>query len=878
MLLATKTTLPPAPTQYVRRERLLQKVAALPQARLILACAPAGFGKTAWVLAYCHRLQADQTPVAWYALDRQDNDPARFAAYLMRAFQTATAPPVDDRRSADHTDLEEVVTVILNRITEADRQVVMALDDYHVVTNPAIHHALGLMLDHLPPNGQLILGTRADPPLPLSRLRARGQIVELRAAELRFTSGEIAAFVQQAARAPLSEQSLRALESASEGWITALWLIRLAAESAGQGLDDAVLAQHLSRFSMAQRHIFDYFADEVFDQQSAELQQFLLETGVLNRLFPEICAALTGNDNAPLLLDTLARSSLFLIPLSQNEPVYRYHHLFEDFLRNRLRLADPDRFQALHQEAASWHEQHGSVVEAVDHALSGEAYDQAAHLITHRAWEALTTHGEIRTMLSWLPTFPEPVLRAQPRLCLYFSRALYLTGDFEQSARLVQMAAREIEHLPEDAPETAATRGIVHNYQATLSAYQGELTRGFSFIEQAAAHADRLDAVSRVRVANTRAYLHFLQGDVGAARRAYETALSLAQQAEHHYLTIDAVYFLAQLDLYQGRLQQAQTRCEQQLEQHARRIAPISALLTVLARVHYERNRPVDAEVMLREAAQLARRGHISEILWLSYTLLAVTLAAQGQPQDADEFTCQADAIAQRFDSPPVKSIVAAATARVMLRTQRPDEAAAWAQAYQQSAPVEFMRDYEALTLARVELAQGQPGRVVPQLDALIETAGRAGRAGTVLEAHLLQALAQQANGQRPAALAALEKALRLAADAGYVRLFLDEGAPMAQLLRQAVEHDIVPDYAARLLREAEKDARRPHPAEVLTERELEVLELVAQGATNQDIADTLVISRGTVKSHINHIMSKLDAQNRTEAVAKAQNLGILDT
>lgn len=470
MLLSTKITLPPPSSQYIRRERLLQKVAAFPEARLILACAPAGFGKSSWMLAYCHRLKATNTHVAWYALDKQDNDPARFAAYLVRAFY------VDDpqQREKDHLDsdtydLEEVVTFIMNRLAGDSSHYVFALDDYHLITDPTIHHCIALMLDHLPPNGQLLIGTRADPPLPLSRLRARGQIVELRAADLRFTSGEIKAFVQQFTSTPLSAQSLQELETASEGWITVLWLIRLSAESDNQELDDTVILQQLNRFSTAQRHIFDYFADEVFDQQSKELQQFLLDTCILRRLFPDICVALTDNTNGPLLLDYLARSGLFLIPLSVHEPVYRYHHLFEDFLRNRLRLADPERFRRLHQEAAEWHQVHGSVVEAVNHALHGEAYDHAAWLIKHRAWEALTTHGEIMTMLSWLPAFPEPVLRAHPRLCLYFSRALNLTGDFEQAARFVQLAASTIDHLPEDAPETAATRGIVYNYQATLS-------------------------------------------------------------------------------------------------------------------------------------------------------------------------------------------------------------------------------------------------------------------------------------------------------------------------------------------------------------------------------------------------------------------------
>lgn len=874
MLLTTKITLPPLVSRYIGRARLLQKVAAFPQARLLLVCAPAGFGKTSWLVAHSHRLREENTHVVWYALDKQDNDPGRFAAYLMRAFQAGWKG--DDNGPDDDHDLEAVVTFILNQLSGDVKPVAFVLDDYHLITNPAVHHSIGIMLDHLPANCRLIMGTRADPPIQLSRLRARGQIVELRAADLRFTAEEIDAFVRQSEGTRLSEDSLRQLETISEGWITALWLIRMAVDSSAQPFDDAAVTKHLSRFSTAHRHIFDYFADEVFGQQSLAVQQFLLHTSILNRLFPDICVVVTDDTNAPYVLEQVARGNLFLVQLSDHEPLYRYHHLFENFLRNRLRLTDPALYRALHQSAAAWHHTHGNIVEAVDHALSGEAHDEAAQLIVDKAWESLSARGELMTILSWLPEFPEVALKAHPRLSLCFSRAFNLTGNLEKSTHYLQLATDGLADLPDTRRDTCATGAIVYNYQATLAGYRGELSRGFAFIEDAASQAHQLDVVSQVRVVNTRAYLHFLKGEVGASRATYEKALELARRADHDYLAIDAVYFLAQLDLLEGCLRSALERCDHQLEKHTRRIAPISALWTVQARVHYEQNRPQDAEVLLRDAARLAQRGNISEILWLSCTLLGLLLASQGKPDEGEVFVRKATGIAQHYDSPPVQSIVAAAAARMKLYDQRVDEASRWADAYEHSEPVEFMRDYEDLTLVRVWLASGKAERALPFLSTLIDAVEVAGRMSSALEARVLRALAFQAMSRMDDALRDLGNVLEAAADEGYVRLFLDEGPPMVRLLRRAVENRLRSDYAGWLVGEAGKESRTLHPADALTEREIEVLELVAEGATNQAIADTLVISLGTVKSHVNHIMSKLDAQNRTEAVAIAQSLGIL--
>ncbi len=873
-LLRTKIQLPPLRVQHVQRERVLRRLvnAPHPQTRLILVSAPAGFGKSSCLVEWGHQLRKKGALVAWYALDEHDNDPVRFGTYLLGAFQQVSSL----FQASDYPKqmgVQETIYHILNTVGDLQSQSILILDDYHLITDPQIHDAVGLMTEYLPENMCLALGTRADPPLPLARLRTQGLITEVRVADLRFQKEEVADWLQAMLGWIPSERLLKQLDGLTEGWAVALALILM-----NQSLtNEQTLENQLVRYSLTQRHIFDYFAQEVYERQSEPFKAFLLDTCVLDGLNPEVCTALTGRPDAPLILNQLATGSLFIVPLSETEPLYRYHHLFEQFLRQGLELTDHARYLHQHYRASQWHEAHDNLVEAVQHCLAAQNFDSAAQLIETRVWETLTSRGEITTILNWLTRFTDEVLKSRPRLCLYFSRALYLNGDVKGSRHYLELAAQTLKDAESGIPNRQALQTIAFNYQATLAAYQGDIEAGRRWIEQANAQQHTVDALDRVRIANTYAFLHYLIGNVSAARGAYQSALEQAEQLQHHYLMLDAHYYLAQTDLLAGKLDLVEARCQGILTQYyPAKMGPLSALMLPLAAVYYQRNRIIEAEATLREAIALARRKNIPDLLWFAHLNLAEILLARGEFNEVEASMAQAQSYARGFQSPIISSVIGAAGAHLALRLSQLEAGAEWAAAYQTTKERGFHRDYEDLTLARIWLAQGKLDQALAFLEQLIASADTGGRLGSAISAKFLQALAYQAKGQMNEALSALEPVLVHAEREGFVRLFLDAGPPALKLLRLAVDRHIVTDYAAYLLDAAAQNASAQHPSDTLTEREIDVLKYIAAGASNQAIADAFVISLGTVKSHIHHIMNKLNAQNRTEAVSKARSLHIL--
>jgi len=868
-LLQTKIQLPPLRTQHVHRDRVLHQLDAKPDARLVLVSAPAGFGKSTVLLQWAHTLRQAGMAVAWYALDERDNDPARFTAYLPETFRNAGVLP-STMSSETPFDLQGAVDHVLNAALTADRPVTIILDDYHLMTEPQIHDAIGRMCDHMPPNMRLAIGTRADPPLQLARLRVQGEIAEIRMGDLRFNAEELQAWMGTALGWFPSHNSVDALELMTEGWAAAIALIVM-----GQNCsDEAALQQQLARYSQSKRHIFEYFAQEILDHQPQNVRQFLLDTCVLDRLEPDICQTITDQKDAPFVLRQLANASLFVIPLSDHEPVYRYHHLFADFLRQFLQMQDPDGYRNQHTRAAAWYVAHDHIVDAVHHALEAEDFGYAAHLIEDRAWETLTTRGEIMTIIRWMSRFPAGSLHQHPRLCLYFSRARYLTGDMDQAQEYVQFAMNTLNQQKKpDAPD-AALWAIACGYQATLSAYRGDVDVALTWVKEANALKDAVDGVDKVRIANTDAFLHYLTNSIPTARQAYEHALALARQINHDFLTLDAHFYLAQIDLLAGNLQAVEDRCTALLARYTTRIAPLSAVMVPLARVLYQRNQIVEAERTLRNAIELAQRANLPDILWSAYINLAEVLAFS-ESDDAAAAVEKAKQIARDYDSPVMVSIIHATDARLMLRSGQA-AAAAWAAGFQQQPPVNYHQEYEHIILTQILLAQGKLDQAIATLEQVIAGAEQVGRNWYVMAGQVLLALAYQASDDRTAALAALEPALKQAESQRIIRLFLDQGQPMIRLLQAAVQSEQSHDYAAYLLEAATHSERQQHPADVLTEREIEVLEHIASGASNQDIAEALVISLGTVKSHVHRLMNKLDAQNRTDAVNKARSLNIL--
>jgi LuxR family transcriptional regulator, maltose regulon positive regulatory protein len=870
-LLQTKIQLPPLRSEHVVRERILEQMESDSLARLVLLSAPAGFGKSSALIQWAHNLRKGTTIVAWYALDERDNDPARFAAHLLETMRTHVSALSSLTDHEEPISLQGAVDQILNAVTTLGEPIVLILDDYHLISEPRIHNAIGRMCDYMPPNMRLAVGTRADPPLQLARLRVRGQITEIRMGDLRFNTQELQAWLGIALGWTPSRSSVNALELTTEGWAAAIALIVMR-QNYG---NETALQQQLARYSQSQRHIFEYFAQEILDHQPKNVRQFLLDTCVLDRLEPELCQAITDQTDAPLVLNQLANASLFVIPLSDHEPIYRYHHLFADFLRDFLHMQDQEQYRNQHIRAAEWYAIHGYIVDAVHHALAAEDFDSAARLIEDRAWEALTTRGEIMTIIRWLSRFPENNLSRHPRLCLYFSRALYLTGDVDRAQQYVQMAMAALNQREDRDVPYKTLWAIASGYQATLAAYRGDVDAGKKWIKEANALRDFTDGVDKVRIANTDAFLRYLTDTIPSARRAYEHALALAQAINHDFLALDAHFYLAQIDLLAGELQAVEDRCKSLLAQYTTRIAPLSAIMIPLGRIQYQRNQVVQAEVTLRNAIDLAQRANLPDILWFAFISLAEVLAVSETDEAATAIE-KAKYVARGYDSPLMASIIDAAHAQLMLRAGQVAEAAHWAAVFQPQASGNSHQEFERTVLIQVLLAEGQVGRALVLAAELIADARQSGRMWYVIGGHMLQALAHKAAGDVDAALDALATTLTLANPHGFVRLFLDAGPPMQTLLRTAVNQHVVADYAAHLLDIAARADHAQHPADMLTEREIEVLEHIAAGASNQDIAEALVISLGTVKSHIHRLMNKLDAQNRTEAVNKARSLNIL--
>lgn len=877
-VLRTKFELPPLRGQHVRRERLVQRLVEGVEsgAHLALVSAPAGFGKSSLLVEWGRRLREEGAQAAWVALDERDNDPARFAAYLTAALATLGAPFEALRAEGEEIGLHETMLRILNRAAEARGRVALILDDYHLIAEPQIHEAVGYVAAYAPANLALALGTRADPPLQLARLRALGAVTEVRMADLRFRAEETAQWLGAAlGRAP-SPRTVQRLDAVTEGWAAALALVMLSRPQA----DEEALDHELARFSLSRRHIFDYFAQEVFERQPERVQAFLLDTCVLEWLQPELCESLTGSAQAGLLLADLAASGLFVTPLSDTAPAYRYHPLFAQFLRQRLEPEGRERLREKDRLAAAWQREHGYVVEAVHHALAAEDLDYAAGLIEERAWAELTSRGEIATILGWLPRFDETTLRARPRLCLYFSRSLYLTGDLKRSERYVRLAAEALEDGKGDNEQQRGLAAIAANYRATLAAVRGDVAEGRAWIAQAAAQADAVGTLDQVRIANTEAYLRLLGGEVAEARAAYETALEKAQGIGHDYLALDAVYYLALIDLWAGEPDAALARCEAALAERTARRGPVCLLLLVQALAHIERNYTVEAEALLREAIALAGRANIPDVSWAAHAALAELLAARRQAAEAEAHVAQARAVTDGYRSPMLASLVGAAEARVRLHLGDADAAARWADGYAGAGESEYARDEEDLTLARVRLAQGDATAALSALERMVDGAQRAGRLRSVMAAEALAAVAYaalgRAQGAPEAAREALGRALALAQPRGVVRPFVQGGPAMVPLLRRAAEDGAAAGYARRVLAQMARAEAAPHPADALTEREVEVLARMAEGASNQDIAEALVVSVGTVKSHVHRIMDKLGARNRTEAVRKARGLGVI--
>src|SRR6266487_3415141 len=889
-LLMTKIAVPSVRLNMVTRPRLMQRMNTAVMGTLTLIVAPAGWGKTTLLSAWHADPSHDTLPLAWVSLDAGDDDPVRFWTYVIAALNTlhpgVGETPLALLYASSVPPIEDVLVSMLNALNQLSTETVLVLDDFHLIESQPIHDTLTYLVEHLPPNMHLVLASRSDPLLPLARLRARGALTELRAANLRFTSEETTAFLTEVMGLPLSAEEVAALEARTEGWIAGLHLAALSL----QGRDD----------------VGDFMVEEVLLRQPEEVQDFLLQTCLLDRLCGPLCDAVREKDDSRRLLDQVEQTNLFLISLDDERRWYRYHHLFAEVLQSRLQQLQPAVVPELHRRASFWFEQHELFDEAVTHALAVSDVELAARLIEQYA-HFTNFPSQFQLLLGWLNRLPDALVRAYPSLCIMHAIALMLTHQLEKAAVRIQDTERCLEkEMPAEQRHTIL--GQLAAFRSQLARLVGDHERCVPLAHQALELLPETKEMSltlmlRASALVTAANAYLVDGDMTpAAEHLVETTVVSVRALGNLPTTVRSISNLARLQVLQGRLRQADVTIEQ-----ATQLAPkhggLQALINgadyyfIRGDLLREWNQFDSAGQQLVQGMDLVKETATAdaEMIMRGYLALARLQQACGQSTEARE-TLDAFALLsrQRGFAPALLAHGAAVRAQMDLAQGKLAAAIRWAEACGLSArdKLSYLREREYLTLVRVRIAQGRETPTGPflsealiLLEGLLRDAEAKMRMRSVLEVLLLRTLALQAQGDYTEALTALGRALTLAEPEGYIRLFLDEGVPMVTLLRQAYAHKIALEYVTTLLEAAgepiatdlyHSSSRSGTLMESFTVREREVLQLVMDGASNREIARQLVLSVNTVKKHVLNICGKLNVQSRTQATAKARTLNLL--
>jgi LuxR family maltose regulon positive regulatory protein len=943
-ILATKLYIPPPTAKVVVRPRLVERLNEGLHRKLTLISAPAGFGKTTliseWVAS--RKQREPLIRVAWLSLDEGDNDPTRFLTYLVTALQTIAPDSgtsllsVLQSPNTPHPPTEAVLTTLLNEIIAISEHFVLVLDDYHLIDAKPIDSALTFLLEHLPPQMHLVITTREDPQLPLARLRARGQLCELRASDLRFTPSEAAEFLNQVMGLNLTAEDVALLETRTEGWIAGLQLAALSVQG------HADVTGFIKSFAGDNRYIVDYLIEEVLRHQPTGVRSFLLQTSILERLNGHLCDAVTGQQegSGQARLEALERGNFFVVPLDDRRQWYRYHHLFAEVLYAHL-LAEaacqPDQVSTLHRLASMWYEQHGSVADAIRHALAARDFERAADLI-ELAVPAMFSSRQEAMVLGWLRALPDQVVQMRPVLSADYAHALLANGELDAVEARLRDAERWIDQSV-DTPDIPADIGARSGSQALAAGMivvDEEAFRrlpgtialaraGYAFalgdvagiIKYARRVLDLVpvdDHFSRGAAAAFLGLASWMSGDLEAAHRSYADGMSQLQMAGRTSDAINGAIALADIRIAQGHLHEAMRTYERGL-QLATAGFPASAreqtalgeyalrgtadMYVGMSELLRERNELDAATQHLLRSKQLGELIGLPQNRYRWHVAMSRIREAQGDLDGAVDLLGEAERLYMSGLAPNVRPI-AALRARVWVAQGRLGKALDWTRERRLSVEddLSYLREFEHITLARLLLARyksdhgdradGSPHEVMGLLERLLHAAEEGERTGSVIEILVLQALAHETQGDISAALGALQRALTLAEPEGYVRLFVDEGMPMAVLVEEAAKHWPAHRYVRRLLAAfgAAREAGQPAGAEdgapvkqgsiePLSERELEVLRLLRTELTGPEIARELTVSLHTVRTHTSNIYSKLGVDKRQAAVRRAEDLGL---
>jgi LuxR family transcriptional regulator, maltose regulon positive regulatory protein len=899
-ILSTKLYIPMPRTNVVLRPRLIERLNAGLDRKLTLISVSAGFGKTTLVSEW---VAASERSVAWLSLDEGDNDTTRFFTHLVAALKTIEEnigeSVVSSLNSTQQPSTESILTVLLNEITTIPYKFVLVLDDYHVIDSKQIDDGLNFLLEHLPPQMHLVIATREDPQFHIGRLRARGHLTELRATDLRFTPSEAAAFLNQVMDLDLSTDEITALETRTEGWITGLQLAALSM----QGRKD--IPAFIRAFAGDNRYVLDYLVEEVLQRQPDHVRSFLLQTSILNRLNGPLCDAVTGQNEGNTMLETLLRGNFFVVPLDDSRHWYRYHHLFAEVLFAHLREEQPDRVTTLHRRASTWYKQHGSVADAIRHALAAEDFARAADLV-ELAWPEMRRSKQDATVLRWMKALPQELFHFRPVLSVEYAWALLACGELEAVEGRLQSAERWLETTTDirerreaplaemvvmDEEEFRGLPGIIAVLRAGLAQVLGDVTGAIKYAQQVLDLVPEDDHLRRGAATALLGLTSWTNGDLETAYRMFAGGMVSVQQSGNISDVIGGTIALADIRIAQGRLLQAKCIYERGLQLAMKQGNPVlrgmADIYVGMSELYYEHDDLHEATQYLLKSKEQGEQTGFQQNGYRWRVAMARIREAQGDLEDALDLLHKAENLYMSDFFPNVRP-VAALKARVWVTQGRLDKALDWAR--EQGLSVEddlyYLREFEHITLARVLLARYKSDRQDPSifealglLERLLQEAEEEGRMGSAIEILILQALTLHLQGNLPAALVPLERVLTLAEPEGYVRIFLNEGKPMAALLEAAAKHGIALNYVRSLLTAFGVDDSKTPTEQVMSEplsaRELEVLRLLRTDLSGPDIARELIVSLNTFRTHTKNIYSKLEVNNRRTAVRRAEELDL---
>ncbi len=885
LLLATKLYQPPVRHNLVARPRLVEQMSVALQRKLTLITAPAGFGKTTVLSAWCDTLDTT-IPHTWLSLDASDNDLTRFWRYVTAALQTIV-PSVAEGimpllQELPPPPIESILTLLLNTLAASPHPMVLVLDDYHVITTQSIHGSVAFLLEHLPARVHIVIASRSEPELPLIRLRALDQLRELQANDLRFTGDEVVLFLNEVMGLNLSREQITALDTHTEGWVGGLQLAALSL----QGRSDAETL--IAAFNGRHRYIMDYLTAEVLQRQPPPMRAFLLHTAILDRLHASLCNAVTGREDGQYMLEQIEQANLFLIPLDEQRHWYRYHHLFAEFLRDRLRQEHGELVAELHRRACSWYEHAELFAAAIHHALAANDHEHAISIIEQVA-QSMMLSGEVTTLLQWMAGIPEDATRSRPLFHLFYSGALTGIGQLDASEYHLQVARVALDNIKQhsDTPqvEIQYLEGLYYTCYAALMGFRGDAAQTIALAQKAFSFLPDDNTFVHGAVFASLGNAYLFSGDFVKADEAFIEAINIGRGGQHSHILLASMTGQGYLQATQGQLRLSAETLKEAIRLGAKQGGQFSPSVgmayTFLGELSYEWNDLDVAERYAHEGLELNKRWGYAGTLANGYTTLAMLQFARGNRDAALALMDYAVQAIKAYNMQQFTTMLISMQAWLYFKVGNPEAVAQWAHTYQPCTDdtFTFPQEFEHLFLLQILIAQERfagASTIVEKLLPALETTGRL-RSLTI--GLILQARLKQAQGHSETALTSLVRALALAEPEGYIRTFIDRGGEeLIPLLRQAAARGLHPLYIHKLLTafNGAEPRATARTASLLSEREMHVLQGIAAGKSNQGLAQEFVVAISTIKTHLNNIYTKLGVHTRTQAIARARELGLV--